>query len=505
MPTLSDATASAAGATGWSGMVRTDEAGGVVYAHVSANDVESAATVIAAGRIFDVTAPGTQIVLGAGLAPGASYRIHFVHENDNGASAVLSAAPFSTPSLEEGDGTLAISVLKRRFLEVAPDAVFFEATAEAPGVSQRATRRDYDESFHKLLYVWDFGDPGAVSDKVVNLPALHNDLNRAYGKSVAHVFTIPGLYEVTCTAYDADGVLIGSDRIEVEVADPDRIFAEQRTILVDPDRQGDASRHPGALVVGSWDEAWSTLQQSGSTGRILLKRGTETTVQNTLVLNPRYHNAHVSAWGSGPRPILRTEEPDLVYGHARGTRDIMFQSIDMRGPWDSVTETGLQPGGITSEQENDRSIILDDCTLSGFGIALHLLDEREATFATMMAVHNCEVTNWGNYGAYYGRNVEQFIAFLGTAIHQHPEALMGGGDRKEFDTNQHGPIRLSMAGAPMSRPAICFHETAGRRRPASPPISPVSAGPPAWRNSSPSGPPARSNAPRWKAASRSFR
>lgn len=446
MPTLTEATARAVGVTGWSGMVRTDEAGGTLHALASANETETADSVLASGRATDVTSPGAQVVLGAGLAPGATYRVHFVHQSDAGQSAVLSTPPFSTSSLDEGDGTLAISVLKRRFLQIAPDAVFFEAEAEAPGVSRAATRRDYDESFHKLLYVWDFGDPGAASDKVVNLPVQHNDLNRAYGRAVAHVFTMPGVYTVTCTAYDADGVLIGSARTEVEVGDPDTLFAGRQTILIDPDLQGDATRYPDALVVGSWDDAWSMLQQSAAPGRILLKRGTQTVVQNTLVLNPRYHNAHVSAWGSGPRPILRTEEPDLVYGHARGTRDIMFQSIDLRGPWDSVTETGLQPGGIVTEQENDRSVILDDCTLSGFGIALHLLDEREATFATMMAVHNCDVTNWGNYGAYYGRNVEQFIAFLGTAIHQHPEALMGGGDRKEFDTNQHGPIRLSNGG-----------------------------------------------------------
>jgi hypothetical protein len=30
---------------------------------------------------------------------------------------------------------------------------------------------------------------------VVNLPEAHNDLNRAYGKEVAHVFTRPGLLQ----------------------------------------------------------------------------------------------------------------------------------------------------------------------------------------------------------------------------------------------------------------------------------------------------------------------
>jgi hypothetical protein len=66
-------------------------------------------------------------------------------------------------------GRVDVSILKRSALSVAPETVFFRARITAPGLSEAADRGRYDESFHKPLYVWDFGDPGAVSDKVVNL------------------------------------------------------------------------------------------------------------------------------------------------------------------------------------------------------------------------------------------------------------------------------------------------------------------------------------------------
>jgi hypothetical protein len=54
------------------------------------------------------------------------------------------------------------------------------------------------------------------------------------------------------------------------------------------------------------------------------------------------------------------------------------------------------------------------------------------------ALHNCDITNWGSYGIYCGSNADQFIALLGTAIHQHEEAMMGGGQRRK---ERHQPAR----------------------------------------------------------------
>jgi hypothetical protein len=446
MPTLSEPFGQALGVTGWTGSVRTDGADGTLLALASANPGEPESRLRAEGRAFAVTAAGTQIALGDGLTPGERHYVHFLHVAADGGSEVVTTPPFVTPAFGDAAGAVRIAAIKRGTLQIAPEAAVFEAEAAGPGVSGPATRRDYDESFHKLLYVWDFGDPGAVSDKVTNLPALHNDLNRAYGKTVAHVFTRPGRFTVTCTVYDADGALLGSDRTEIEVADPDEAYAGERTILIDRDGRGDAARHPGARVVADWDAAWRALMGLGRPGRILLQRGTVTVPDGMLSLNQRYPNAHVSAWGEGPRPVLATSGPDLIYGHAEGPRDIVFQNIAFQGPWDSTRETGSQPTAFWCEQENDRAIVIDDCTFAGFGISLHLIDEREGRYRTMLAVHNCDVTDWGDYGAYIGRNPEQFVAFLGTAIHQHEDALMGGGNRREGDTNQQGPIRISNGG-----------------------------------------------------------
>jgi hypothetical protein len=448
VPELLAAQAMASGVTGWSGVVETREAGGLLYAYASGNDTESATTIRTRGRALAVVAPGPQAVMGDGLPPGRQARVHFLHDTGTGQSTVLSSAPFETPSAEAGAGTLRIAILKRGQHEIAPEAVFFRASVTAPGLREAPDRGDYDESFHKALYVWDFGDPGAASDKVVNLPAAHNDLNRAYGKEVAHVFTTPGGYAVTCTAYDADGVLIGSDRVTLQVRDPAAIFEGERTILIDPDGRGDPARYPEAQVVRDWDTAWQARRDLGeeTTGRILLPRGSVTRLTEQLTLNWHYANVHVSAWGTGPRPVLETAGPDLIYCNHQCGRDVVFQGIAFRGPWDSTTETGRHAVGFATEQENDRAVVLDDCTFSGFGLSVFVIDEWDQRFASMFVLHNCDVTNWGDYGAYFGTNADQFIAFLGTAIHQDTHAMMGGGGRKAADRNQHGPIRLANGG-----------------------------------------------------------
>jgi hypothetical protein len=137
-------------------------------------------------------------------------------------------------TMMQGSGRVAISILARTQAELAPDGVFFRASVDDPGIVQATGRSGYDPSFHDCTYIWDFGDPGAVSDKVVNLPAAHNDLNCAYGKEVGHVFTRPGRHTVTCTVYGPEGP-VGSDALDIEVGDPDRAFAPEQTILLDPD------------------------------------------------------------------------------------------------------------------------------------------------------------------------------------------------------------------------------------------------------------------------------
>jgi hypothetical protein len=357
------------------------------------------------------------------------------------------SGPVVATDLQTGNGTVDISILKRSRLEIAPEAVFFRASISAEGITQASDRRVYDESFHKVLYIWDFGDAGAVSDKVRNVVAAHNDLNIAYGKEVAHVFTRPGRYDVTCTAYDPDGQLIGQDSETVTVGEPDAVFAGERTVFFDPDEAGPTDADPDAQVIADWEEAWQALRDLDAPGRMLLPRGARLRLPNRLSLSHHLDNVYISTWGSGPRPVLTAAaEKDLIYITTRADYDVVVQGLDMRGAWDSTTETGTQYRGFVTEQENDRNVLLDDCALSGFSISVHVMDEGDERYASMITLNNCDITNWGDYGFYCGTNAEQFIALLGTAIHQHEEAMMGGGQRREHDTNQQGPVRIRNGG-----------------------------------------------------------
>jgi hypothetical protein len=446
MAILSAASASATGATAWTGAVRVEDAGGLLHAYASPNEQESAETIAAQGRAFPVPSASLQIALGDGLSPGGTYWAHYLYTAGDGTARQATSPPFTTPALGPASGTVTLEILKRSAQGVAPDAVFFSAEIATAEIIPPPDRRAYDESFHKPLYVWDFGDPGAASDKVVNLPAVHNDLNRAYGKEVAHVFTRPGLFTVTCTVYDPGGRLVGSVARTVEVADPEQRFAGDATILLDPDGRGDPEAYPGAQVVTTWSAAWEALHGLGGPGRLLLPRGRTLQFADRFTIDWRYTNVYLGGWGAGERPVLECTGDHLFYAHHSTTGDIVFLGIAFRGPWDSSTETGQHAIGFSTEQEGDRSILFDDCTFSGFGMTLQMIDEWDATFTTMMALHNCDITNWGDYGIYVGRNVAQFTAFLGTAIHQASDAMMGGGARKQGDTNQHGPIRLSNGG-----------------------------------------------------------
>jgi hypothetical protein len=345
-------------------------------------------------------------------------------------------------------GRVDVSILKRSALSVAPETVFFRARITAPGLSEAADRGRYDESFHKPLYIWDFGDPGAVSDKVVNLPRAHNDLNRAHGKEVAHVFTRPGRHRVRCTAYAPDGALIGEDAMDVDVGDPARVFAGEQTVLLDPAGRGDPGRYPDAQVVTGWNDGWDALRELEAPGRFLLKRGTTLRLTEPLRISRDLPNAYLSAWGEGARPVLSADNDEaliIVNHHFAG--DAVFRGLALRGGWDSTTETGTQVPGLMTDQTHDRTVLADDCTFTGFGITFFVRNPADGgRHGTLCALHNCDITNWGDYGVYTGGNLDQFLAFLGTAIHQHPEAFMGGGGRKEGDTNQHGPIRISHGG-----------------------------------------------------------
>jgi hypothetical protein len=69
--------------------------------------------------------------------------------------------------LGSGSGTVTIEIMNRSDQQVAPEAVMVSGQRVGRvGDAEPFAIGAYDESFHKLTYIWDFGDPGAASDKL---------------------------------------------------------------------------------------------------------------------------------------------------------------------------------------------------------------------------------------------------------------------------------------------------------------------------------------------------
>lgn len=339
---------------------------------------------------------------------------------------------------------VSISLLRRYHLPVAPEGIFLGAWVEDPDIAQATTRDTYDESFHKVLYVWDFGDAGAASDKVVNLAAAHNDLNRGYGKYVAHVFTRPGRYTIRCTAYKEDGIEIGRAEFPVEIADPARAFAGRQTILIDPDGRGDPDHHPEAHIVPDWTTGLEALQALTRPGRLLLKRGSITQLPGLLRIRGGFAAFRLGAWGASPaRPVLSPApgfaDPTLIELHESFAGDAVFQGLSFQGLWDSTTESGTDVTMLTPDSRNNAHFLVDDCAFRGFKYGCSGFAGQEAWAEDIYIVHNSDFTDWVDFGVNPGLNTERAFAVLGCAIHQHEEALQGG--RREMPANRHGPIR----------------------------------------------------------------
>jgi hypothetical protein len=159
----------------------------------------------------------------------------------------------------QGDITAAIEASRTQDC-VAPCALFFEATGTTH--TDPAVR-----PFHDLQYQWSFGDPQSGQWGLSS-----HSRNTAFGPVTAHVFETPGLFTVTLNVRDQAGSL-GTASIEVEVDDPDVVFAGSSTRCVSP--SGDFELCPsGASEVQSADFdaqiAWVNAQ---SGRRLLFHRG----------------------------------------------------------------------------------------------------------------------------------------------------------------------------------------------------------------------------------------
>jgi hypothetical protein len=454
-PSLSSETASANGSRSFSGSVTANKAG-TLYVYASTNASETEATILTSGTPQIVSAAGSVPFSGIGvLTPSTTYYAHLAFTDGTNTDTATTAS-FTTSAQGVGTGSATATLVRATSPAVAPHAVFFEIGVTGGTVTQAASSA-FDPAFSHYTVITDWDDPTAPSDKVVNVPTQWNDLNTSYGFVPSHVYTVPGTYNPVFRVYEPDGTFVGEDTVTIVVANANTTFSGTRTILVDPANVGDATNYPSANVVTTWAAAYSALQALNQTGRILLKRGSTTQITSTQSPGISIDNLYVGAWGPGAtRPIIElpatnsitagsaTSAPGSLFAFERGGYSIVFDGIDFRGPWDATTETGGQYRliRITKEPSN-RRFVLNDCTSDGFSTTVN--DVPFGTGDVAYWINNCDITNWGDYGmVLYGTGTE-CISVTGTAIHQKRDALMGGGS-KNFNINQHGPIRIQGEG-----------------------------------------------------------
>jgi PKD repeat protein len=456
-PNLSSASASENGATAYTGSVATDEDNGTLYRYVSTNTTETAAQVISAGQSQAVSATGAQAVSGSGLSETTTYYLHFVHVDAAGnESAVLSTSAFTTAALGSGTGTVTLNLARATSPAVAPHGVHYTVNVTGASVSEPGSLNDFDPTHQGLVYITDWGDPGAASDKVVNVPAVWNDLNKSYGKHPAHVYTSPGNYTVTTTVYELDGTLVGTDTDTVTVGNPDTLFTGNRTILVDTEGDGDSDTYPSSQVVTTYAAAETAAKAlNPQTCRILLRRGQTHNVTNRIIPKDEVANWYTGAFGTGARPILNlpvsnsinagganAPQPLFDLGDSHD-RSFVLTDIDIQGPWDPVNETGGHYRCVSSTYVgNNRRILFNNVNAAGWSWTIGTTTGSSGNFGVWL--YNSDITDWGDYGIWMAQNDNQYLAFIGSAIHQNANARMNG-ETKAWVKNQHGPIRLTSA------------------------------------------------------------
>ena len=454
--TLSLPTAQANGASAYTGTVNIDQAGGTLYRLVHlAGQNPDATTIKASGATSTPAQVGTQNLSGSGLTPETTYAVSYCHETIMGQSSnVVRSASFTTGSQGAASGTATINILKRSNGGFDPEAFTFQCTTTgSTQADNAATRTAYDPSFHNLDYIWTFGDTGAASDKVENLPTIWNDLNIAYGKEVSHVYTAPGTYTVTVTVYEQNGTLVGTDSLSVTVAAADSLWTGTDVVLVNAAGQGDPA-YPGATIVNSWNAAMTEIGNGNNTKMVLLRRGeTYAASAGLQMTGGNAPNVYIGTYGSGARPVVTFSASgsyisSTVFAgfYSSFDENVVLQGIEFVGPWNVEDETGTSLKFADFKQESRETVIVDDCVLRGFAIGVALrVDNGGYNFG--LYVNNTHITDWKDYGIFCGDNWNQKIAVLGCLIAQNPQANSGySGNKGDNFRNTHGPIRCANGG-----------------------------------------------------------
>ena len=389
----------------------------------------SAGTIVSQAETYLVN--GVAQPAGHDLAAGDSVQVSVLVTDSAGNSAVFVTGTVAVSAAGTG-AAIAINVT-RGADQVAPDAIFFEASPSGFAAGAAGAGEVYAPEDHDIHYTWSFSDPGTYGAPV-NLVAGLNDRNKAYGRKVWHCFTQPGTYTVSVTAVDRAGNSATAST-DVTVGDPAVAWSGSATLCVALD--GDFTGAPsGAVQYTTLSAAFAAYGSLPGKGRLLLKRGETYTITSRIDVDGSYSNFHLGAWGAGNRPVLDNIADGIGTLRTKGgySGDLTISDIVFQGGWDATTETGLE-GQWAIFIYSPARVTVSQCDFDGHDTSIYPHTDTAA-----LCVHDCAITNWENYGIFAGKAQGAKAAILGTRIAQHVDALAGS-TSKAVPANWHGPLR----------------------------------------------------------------
>lgn len=352
--------------------------------------------------------------------------------------------------------TVTLAAVERPGVNAAPSPVFFEVAnvtgcdAADPGVGEVR-----DPKFHDIAYVWDFGDAAnATPDNAadLNLPTAWKNINVGYGKRTAHVYSTPGTFAVTVTAYEPSTRRKGSATVNVTIGDPKAVFPTTRTIIFNPNSIDLTSYgYPSASVQTTWGGVTSARNAvAASTAQILIAPGV--TLNNTqLCSDTSWANIRIGALDpTGAKPIIQgytTQNNQFLIRDFNTTKtECVLFGLDLRGDWDSTRQTGINnpPVSISGVSGVATHLIMNHrCKFSGFS-SIGGASSINSAVVPYLVESETTITNWQDYGTFGPDTYNAHGAFIACSIHQDVNALSGGAKDLGF-YNQHGPLRVAEA------------------------------------------------------------
>ena len=360
-------------------------------------------------------------------------------------------------------GTVGIQMTTQQIL-VAPAPIWLEATNPTgfedevgSPISEPATDGDYDDTFHKITYIWTAEhetSPGVWTEltgsypRVQNMVTAWNNAYVAYGKRVAFRLPDPGTYRFRCWCVDMQGNAGQATTSAVTIQDADTAFSAADTIIYAGD--GNFTGAPaGDTQVSSMAALNAAIWGRSNPTRIRFKPGE--TVSGNLDIVSGARAEYIDTWTAGQKVTRRSAmtgtSTEFCYTQHTASTQVQTTFVDhiFQGDWDETTETGDSGVNFVFETRFANAAFRNfiyNCDFTGLP-SVWLAGNTDSVDRRWL-VADVICTNWLNYGFYIDRNYAGELGFLGTTIARDPQALSGPfGIGKRQIRNDHGAVRFA--------------------------------------------------------------